>query len=98
MSFIHIKFSLIFHDSKGQIILKGLFGVLEFSQETNEQIRRSSKNEFVHSFFGRIRGYPKSFRNHLTFNQKFSPFSRRRETTWNLTPIKKPVFDPIQNM
>ena len=49
LSFIHIKFSLIFHDSKGQIILKGLFGVLEFSQKKNKQIRRSSKNKFVRS-------------------------------------------------
>ena len=53
---------------KGQIISKGLFGVLKFSQKTNERIRRSSKNEFVCSFFGRIRGYQKSFWNHLTFS------------------------------
>ena len=33
--------------SKGQIISKGLFGVLEFSQKMNERIRHSSKNEFV---------------------------------------------------
>ena len=46
---------------KGQIISKGRFGVLEFSQKTNERICRSSKNEFVRSFFGRIRGYQKSF-------------------------------------
>ena len=39
---------------KGQIILKGLFVVLEFSQKTNKQIHRSSKNEFI---FGRIRNY-----------------------------------------
>ena len=52
---------------KGQIISKGLFGVLEFSQKTNERIRRSSKNEFICLFFGRIQGYQKSFRNHLTF-------------------------------
>ena len=50
------------------IIAKGLFGVLEFSQKTKEQIRRSSENEFVRSFFGRIRGYQKSFRNYLTFS------------------------------
>ena len=31
--------------SKGQIISKGLLGILEFSQKTNERIRRSSKNE-----------------------------------------------------
>ena len=34
---------------KGQIISKGLFGVLEFSQKTNKRIHRSSKNEFVSS-------------------------------------------------
>ena len=55
------------HTSKGQIISKVLFVVLEFSQKTNERIRRSSKNEFVCSFFVRIRGYQKSFRNYLTF-------------------------------
>ena len=53
--------------SKGQIILKGLFGVLEFSQITNKRIRRSSKNEFVFLFLERIQGYRKSLRNHLTF-------------------------------
>ena len=53
---------------RGQIISKGLFGVLEFFQKTNKQICRSSKNEFVCLFFGRIRGYQKSFQNYLTFN------------------------------
>ena len=53
--------------SKGQIISKGLFGVLELSQKTNERIRCSSKNEFICLFFGRIRQYQKSFRNYLTF-------------------------------
>ena len=56
---------------KGQIISKRLFGILEFFQKTNKRIRRSSKNEFVCSFFGRIRGYQKSFRNHLTFTSLF---------------------------
>ena len=37
-------------------------------KKTNELIRRSSKNEFVCSFFGRIWGCQKSFRNYLTFN------------------------------
>ena len=32
-----------YHNTKGQIISKGLFGVLEFSQKTNERIRRSSR-------------------------------------------------------
>ena len=35
-----------FQTAKGQIISKGLYGFLEFSQKTNEQIRRRSKNEF----------------------------------------------------
>ena len=53
---------------KGQIISKGLFGVLEFSQKTNGRICLSSENEFVCSSFGRIRGYQMSFRNYLTFS------------------------------
>ena len=61
------KIDLSSKSSKGQIISKGLLDVLKFSQKTNERIRRSSKNEFVRSFFGRIRGYQKSFRNYLTF-------------------------------
>ena len=63
-------------NTKGQLISKGLFGILKFSQRTNERIHRSSKNEFVHSFFGRIRGYQKSFRNYLTFSyvRKFTFF------------------------
>ena len=36
--------------TKGQIISKGLFGVVEFSQNTNERIRHSSKNKFVRLF------------------------------------------------
>ena len=44
---------------KGQIISIGLFGILKFSQKPNEWIRRISKNEFIRSFFGRIRGYQK---------------------------------------
>ena len=43
-------------DVKGQIISKGLFGVLKFSQKTNERIRRSSKKEFVCLFlWGNLR-------------------------------------------
>ena len=34
-----------------QIISKRLIGVLEFSQKTNERIRRSRKNEFIRSVF-----------------------------------------------
>ena len=66
---IEIEADIFSNIPKGQIILKGLFGVLKFSQKTNERFRRSSKNEFVRSFFGRIRGYQKSFRNYLTFSK-----------------------------
>ena len=49
--------------SKGQIVSKGLFGILGFFKKTNEQIRflvlLGQKNEFVCSFFGKIRGYQK---------------------------------------
>ena len=39
---------------KGQVILKGYFGVFNFFQKTNENKLHSRKNEFVCSFFGRI--------------------------------------------
>ena len=61
-----IRDGVLVREKKGHIISKGLFGVLEFSQKTNERIRSSSK--FVCSFFGRIRGYQKSIRNYLTFD------------------------------
>ena len=41
---------------KGQIISKCLFGVFNFLQKTNKNMSHSSKNEFIHSFFGRIHG------------------------------------------
>ena len=40
---------------KGQMISKGLFGVLSFSQKKNERIRHSSKNEFVLLFSGEFK-------------------------------------------
>ena len=39
-----LRYSWVLKCSKGQIISKGLFGVLEFSQKTNERILRSSNN------------------------------------------------------
>ena len=63
------KVNYLHYSLKGQIISKGLFGVLEFSQKMNKRICHRSKNEFVRSFFGRIRGYQKSFRNYLTFTK-----------------------------
>jgi hypothetical protein len=40
---------------KGQIISKGLFGVLEFSQKTNKRICRSSKNNSSVHFLGKLK-------------------------------------------
>ena len=77
-----------YFDIKGQIIFKGLFGVLEFSQKTNERIRRSSKNEFVRSFFGRIWGYQKSFWNNLTFSINFSFFQFQKMSKKNLRKVE----------
>ena len=42
--------------SKGQLITKCLFGVINFFQKTNENTSNGSKNELIHSFFGRIHG------------------------------------------
>ena len=84
--------------SKGQIISKGLFGVLKFSQNTNEWIHRSGKNEFVCSFFGRIRGYQTSFWNYLTFTEDwtfltwyFEPFFNLNDfcSIWNQVFMEK---------
>ena len=41
---------------KGQIISNCLFGVFNFFQKTNENTSHTSKNEFIHSLFGRIHG------------------------------------------
>ena len=58
--------------SKGQLILKCLFGVFNFLQKTNENKSNSSKIEFVHSFFGGNVGLKKSFWFSLTFSCKKS--------------------------
>ena len=51
--------------------IKGFQSVLSFhGQIISKGIRHSSKNEFVRSFFGRVRGYQKSFRNYLTFRKR----------------------------
>ena len=47
--------------SKGQMIPKGPFGVLKFSPKTNQQICRSSKNEFVCTFLGEFEDTKSSF-------------------------------------
>ena len=54
--------------TKGQLISKCLFGVFTFFQKTNENKSKSSKVEFVRSFFGRNIGLKKSFRICLTFS------------------------------
>ena len=51
--------------AKGQIISKGLFGILKF----------------VCSFFGRIRVYQKSFRNYLTFTHRKTKQSHKMRQT-----------------
>ena len=48
---------------KGQLISKCLFVVFNFFQKTNKNTSHSSKNEFIHSFFGRIHGLTFFFRN-----------------------------------
>ena len=50
-------------------LAKCLFGVFNFFQKPNENTSHSNKNEFIRSFFGRIQGYQKSFRNYLTFKK-----------------------------
>ena len=54
---------------KGQLISKCLFGVFKFFQKTNKNSSHSSKNEFIHLFFGRIHDLLICFRNQLTFNR-----------------------------
>ena len=59
--------SKIFFDSKGQLISKCIFGVLNFLQKTNKNKSHSSKIEFIRSFFGENVDLKKSFRFCLTF-------------------------------
>ena len=54
---------------KGQLILKCLFGVFNFFQKLKKNTSHSSKNEFIHSFFGRIQGLTICFRNYRTFKK-----------------------------
>ena len=48
--------------TKDQIILKGTFGILKFSQKTNEQIRYYYYDKFV-CFLGEFEDTKKFFRN-----------------------------------
>ena len=50
---------IVVESSKGQIVSKELFGILEFSQKPNKWIRRSSKKKFVCSFFWENSRIPK---------------------------------------
>ena len=58
-------FSKLFYfiSIKGQLISKRFFEVLDFLQKTNENNSHSSKNAFIHSFFGGNRWPQKHFRN-----------------------------------
>ena len=49
--------------TKGQIISKCLFGVLNFFQKMNENTSHCSKNELIRSFFGSTHGMTICFRN-----------------------------------
>ena len=60
--------------SKGQLILKCFFGIVDFLQKTNENNSHISKNEFIRSFFGGNRWPPKPFRNQLTFTFSLTNF------------------------
>ena len=53
---------------KGQLISKANCQGRGFSQKTNENTSHTSKNEFIRSFFGRILGQKKTFRDYLTFS------------------------------
>ena len=52
---------------KGQLISKWFFGVIDFLQKMNEQIRLTTMTTCFRSFFGRHPRHQKSFRNYLTF-------------------------------
>ena len=54
--------------SKGQLISKRFFEVVDSLQKTNENKSHTCKNEFVRSFFGGNRWPQKPFRNYLTFS------------------------------
>ena len=56
--------------AKGNIISKGLFGVLEFSQKTNEFVFTTTTNSFV-LLLGEFEDTKKSFQNYLTFSKFF---------------------------
>ena len=80
---IKVYLFIYFVTTKGQIISKCLFGVLNFFQKTNENSSHTSKNKFIHLFFGIIHSlticFPNmvllysgilSFRNYLTFKKQ----------------------------
>ena len=81
--------------TKGQIILKCLFGVFNFLQKTNENKSHSSKIEFVCSFFGGNVGLKKSFRLFLTFSKNSKSWSRRslKKKTLQLQLLQLLLFD-----
>ena len=54
--------------TKGQLISKANCQGRGFSQKTNKNTSHTSKNEFIRSFFGRILGQKKTFRDYLTFS------------------------------
>ena len=57
---------------KGRLISKAYCQGRGFSQKTNENTSHTSKNEFIRSFFGRILGQKKTFRDYLTFRSSIN--------------------------
>ena len=86
-------------ETKGQIISKRLLVSWDSSKKrTNKFVFstvRQKKTEFVRSFFGRIRGYQKSFWNYLTFSI-FTNFSWAK--SHNFFIMQKSKFTKIFNI
>ena len=58
-----INLHIVDISTKGQLISKCIFVDFNFFQKTNENTLHSSKNEFIHSFFGKIHGLTVCFQN-----------------------------------
>ena len=71
----------------GQIISKCLFGVFNFLQKMNKNTLHTSKNELIHSFFGRIHVLTICSRNWLTFSDLKRLFSITRTLYWKSEKI-----------
>ena len=83
MSYRFVEFQ-----SKGQLISKGLFGILEFFQKNRTNsflVLLGKKTEFVRSIFGRIFGLKETLRLCLTFNINVLYFQVIKKRCYNLS-------------